>query len=192
MKAMSGISSGRNSRTASAPTAPIFVPPRLTASTPASRLASRIEQPSASAAYARRDPSRCSSMPSPCTWSASSRSASGEYTVPISVVWAIVTAAGWTRCSSPNERAWTSTSAGVSRPSGAGTSSSFEPRKRSGAPHSSMLTCELLAQITAWCGRTIVCRHSTLAAVPLKTNRTSVSSPNSSRISAVARSVCSS
>ena len=55
-----------------------------------------------------------------------------------------------------------------------------------------MLTCELLAQITAWCGRTIVCRHSTLAAVPLKTNRTSVSSPNSSRISAVARSVCSS
>jgi hypothetical protein len=58
--------------------------------------------------------------------------------------------------------------AGVSFPSRVGTVSSFEPRKRSGAPHSSTSMWAPSAQTTASNGLSSVCRPTTLAPVPLK------------------------
>ena len=65
---------------------------------------------------------------------------------------------------------WTTEAAseGVSLPSGVGTVTSLEPRKRSGAPHSSTSMWAPSAQTTASKGRSIDWSPTTLVPVPLK------------------------
>ena len=141
--------SGFSTTIASAPSAPFFVPPKLSTSTPASRVKARNGSPSEAAAFERRAPSMCSFMPRSCTWSAIARISSTEYAVPSSVVCVIDTTSGCARCSSPQPQASSSMSSGVSLPFGVRTVSSLMPPTRSGAPPSSELMCAVDALMTA-------------------------------------------
>ena len=79
----------RKNTTASAPSRPPLVPPRVSRSTPQSAVSSRSSRPSASAALTSRAPSTCKKRPDSCAVSASARSSAGVYTVPSSVDWEI-------------------------------------------------------------------------------------------------------
>ncbi len=75
-----------------------------------------------------------------------------------------------------------STAAEVSLPWRCGAASSFEPlEKNSGAPHSSVSTCEASLHTTAWYDWHSAASAMELAAVPLKTKNTSASASNSVR-----------
>jgi hypothetical protein len=63
------------------------------------------------------------------------------------------------------------------------------PVKNSGAPHSSVSTCETSWQMTLWWLRQNWASASALAAVPLKTKKTSHSAARSSRMCCFARAV---
>ena len=69
VKLKSAASPGRQKTTASPTAKPFFVPPKETASTPASVVSSASDASSAAAAFASRAPSTCTSMPS--SWAVS-------------------------------------------------------------------------------------------------------------------------
>ena len=133
--------SGLSTTIASPTSAPFLVPPKLSTSTPASRVKARSGRPRAAAAFEMRAPSMCSCMPRSWAWSAIARISSTVYAVPSSVVCVIETTSGCARCSSPQPHASWSMSSGVSLPSGLRTVRSFMPPTRSGAPPSSVLMC---------------------------------------------------
>ncbi|CPU60826.1 Uncharacterised protein [Mycobacteroides abscessus] len=64
---------GSSTTTASPSASPFLVPPNDSTSTPASVVRARSGTPSAAAAFARRDPSRCTRMPRACAASATAR-----------------------------------------------------------------------------------------------------------------------
>ena len=100
--------------------------------------------------------------------------------VPSSVVWVMLTASGWARCSSPQPHASVSMSSGVSLPSGVFTVRSLRPATRSGAAFSSVWMCAVVVQTTAPQRGSIDCRLSTFAPVPLNTGKASACSPKCS------------
>ncbi len=71
--------SGSSTTIASPSIAPFFVPPKLSTSTPTSRVNARSGRSRDAAALETRAPSMCSCMPSAWTWSAIARSSSTEY-----------------------------------------------------------------------------------------------------------------
>jgi hypothetical protein len=72
------------------------------------------------------------------------------------------------------------------------TGTTLQPRKRSGAAHSSSHRCEVAAQITDWYESTSARSARTLAPVPVSTNSGWAASPNASRSAPIAAAVCSS
>src|SRR6266567_5616955 len=79
---------------------------------------------------------------------------------------------------------------GVILPSSECATRSFDPlEKNSGAPHSSVSTCEVSAQITPWYAWQSEASASEFAAVPLKTKKMSQSVSNNARKALDARSV---
>ena len=91
----------------------------------------------------------CRAMPLACAKSAIARTSSGWYSVPSSVVWVMLTAAGCARCSSSKPNASVSISSGVSLPSGVGTTNSLMPAIFSGAPPSSVWMCAVRVAMAA-------------------------------------------
>ena len=128
-------------------------------------------------------------MPWECANSATARIWAGVYSVPSSVVWVMLTASGWARCSSPQPYASRATSSGVSLPSGVGTVSNLRPVIRSGAPASSVLMWAVSAVMTAPQRGSMLVSPTTLAPVPLKTGNVSASVPNCCRMTSRSRAV---
>jgi hypothetical protein len=146
-------------------------------STPASDVKLASPLPSAAPALESREPSMCSTMPASCTWSAIARTSSGVYSVPSSVVWVMLTASGWARCSSPHPQASRSMSSGMSLPSGVCTGSSLSPVILSGAPPSSVWMWALALVTTAPHLGSRLVSAVTFAPVPLNTGNASARSP---------------
>ena len=101
--------------------------------------------------------------------------------MPSSVVWVMLTTCGCARCTSSKPRASTSTSSGVSLPSGVRTGSSLRPPIFSGAPHSSTWMCDDVVQTTAPQRVVIACSDTTFAPVPLNTGYAAACSPKCAR-----------
>ena len=179
---------GSRTTTASPSIIPFLVPPSDSTSTPRSVVISRSDRPRWAAASASRDPSMWTRMPG----RARSRELAhlGGRVDGSRTRWP---GSGRRPAAAPGGGRRSSTRAaqrlGVSRPSGAGTVSSFTPPMRSGAPFSSVLRCATSVTDRGSPAGEHRGSETTFAPVPLMTGYATARSPNRPRTTSVRRSV---
>ena len=153
--------------TASAPSAPFFVPPKVRTSTPTFDPRSPTSTPSDTAALASRAPSRCRSMSLACAWSASSRISRASR--PCRARWSSrSTRRACTWCGSPLPYDARSTSVGVKLPAERRDVDDLRPEELLGRPALVDVDMGRLAAMIASNERVNACSPITLAPVPLR------------------------